>query len=94
MSTKVAGIVSTNPAYLMNSDLDSEFVAVIALQGRVPAKVVGPIGKGDMIVTAANGFVMACNSPVIGSVIGRSLVDFTATDDVPDTIIEIAVGRA
>jgi hypothetical protein len=37
---------------------------------------------------------MACNSPVIGSVIGRSLVDFTATDDVPDTIIEIAVGRA
>jgi hypothetical protein len=94
MSTSIAGIVSTDPAYLMNSNLEAEYVAIVALQGRVPAKVVGPVGKGDMLVSAPAGFVQACSSPVTGSVIGRSLEDFTATDEIPNTIIEIAVGRA
>ena len=48
---RVAGIVSTEPAHLMNSN--AEGVAV-ALRGRVPCKVEGPVSKGDLIVTSPN----------------------------------------
>jgi len=88
-STKVAGVVSTNPAYLMNSDCEGKFVAVVALQGRVPCKVVGPVSKGDMLVSAGGGFAKVEKIPAIGSVIGKSLVDFSGDNGV----IEIAVGR-
>ena len=46
---RVAGIVSTEPAHLMNSN--AEGVAV-ALRGRVPCKVEGVVNKGDLIVTS------------------------------------------
>jgi len=88
-STKVAGVVSTNPAYLMNSECEGKFVAVVALQGRVPCKVVGPVSKGDMLVSAGGGYAKAEKTPAIGSVIGKSLVDFSGENGV----IEIAVGR-
>ena len=93
MSTKVAGVVSDKPAYLMNSDLTGENTAIIALQGRVPAKVTGPVGKGDMLVTAANGHLQSCNAPIIGSVVGKSLENFVANASNPSSIIEIVVGR-
>ena len=93
MSTSVAGVISTDPAYLMNNNLEATYVAVIALQGRVPAKVVGPVGKGDMLVSAPGGYATACTSPLVGSVIGKSLENFTATEETPTAIIEIAVGR-
>jgi hypothetical protein len=88
-SNKVAGVVSKKPAYLMNSDLQGDFVVSIALQGRVPCKVKGPVSKGDMIVSAGNGYARAEKDPKIGTVIGKSLEDFT---DLEGTI-EIAVGR-
>ena len=47
--TKVAGVVSTNPAYLMN---DREDGSAVALQGRVPCRVLGPVVKGDRVVTS------------------------------------------
>ena len=46
----VAGAVSTNPAYLMN-DLEVDAVPV-ALRGKVPVLVVGPVTKGDLLVTS------------------------------------------
>jgi hypothetical protein len=46
----VAGIVTTNPAYLMNKDLENS--VAIALKGRVPCKVKGPIKKGDILVSS------------------------------------------
>ncbi|NBR26462.1 MAG: hypothetical protein EBU08_22315, partial [Micrococcales bacterium] len=46
--TRVAGIISTNPAYLMNSGCDG---LPVALQGRVPCQVKGPVCKGDLLVT-------------------------------------------
>jgi hypothetical protein len=94
MSTSVAGVVSTDPAYLMNSGLNGENVAIIALQGRVPTKVVGPVGKGDMLVTAPNGYATACSNPVVGSLIGKSLENFTATEENPTAVIEVVVGRS
>jgi hypothetical protein len=90
MSTKVAGIVSTAPGYLMNdtADKDATWIAV-ALQGRVPTRVVGPVTKGDMMVSAGNGYAMSCAAPVIGSVIGKALENFSEGQGV----IEVVVGR-
>lgn len=47
---RVAGVVSTNPAYLMNS---SQPGTAVALRGRVPVRVIGPVTKGDSLVTSA-----------------------------------------
>jgi hypothetical protein len=35
-TTRIAGIISTNPGFVMNEGLESEFVAVVALQGLSP----------------------------------------------------------
>jgi cytoskeletal protein CcmA (bactofilin family) len=47
--SRVAGVVSTEPAYLMNSMTDG---VAIALRGRVPVKVIGTVSKGDLLVTS------------------------------------------
>ena len=48
---KIAGVVSAQPAYLMNKDQKGNTVAV-ALRGRVPVNVIGPVRKGDLIVSS------------------------------------------
>ena len=88
MCRRVAGVVSTNPAYLMNSHLQGIATAV-ALQGRVPCKVLGTVRLGDMMVSAGNGFARAEADPVLGSVIGKALADFDGIEGV----IEVVVGR-
>jgi hypothetical protein len=88
-SRAVAGVVSTNPAYLMNSDLKGDNVVTLALQGRVPCKVKGPIRKGDLLVSAGDGFARSDPDPKIGAVIGKALENF----DSEEGIIEIVVGR-
>jgi hypothetical protein len=45
-----AGVVSTKPAHLMNDGLEG---VAIALSGRLPCKVIGPIKRGDLLVTSA-----------------------------------------
>lgn len=89
MSSKVAGIVSTNPAYVMNSMIEAEYPVAVALQGRVPVKVIGLISKGDMLVSAGNGFATSNSTPIMGSVLGKALEDFSGVEGV----IEVAVGR-
>jgi hypothetical protein len=73
--TRVAGIVSTNPAYMMNSEAgNDETHPYIALKGRVPCKVVGTINKGDLLVTSRYpGYAASATSPAVGSVIGKAL---------------------
>ena len=88
-STKVAGVVTTNPAYSMNAALEAEHIAEIALQGRVPCKVIGPIEKGDLMVSASNGHAIANNEARAGTIIGKALENFTGEVG----IIEVAVGR-
>jgi hypothetical protein len=87
-TTRVAGVVSTNPAYVMNSTCKGEHVVAIALQGRVPCKVRGTIRKGDMLVSGGNGFARPSQLPVMGMVIGKSLENFEG-----EGVIEVAVGR-
>jgi hypothetical protein len=93
MTTRVAGVVTTNPAYLMNVEMKGEFLVDLALQGRVPTKVVGPVGRGDMMVATIGGKVRAEANPKIGSIVGKSLEDFIATPEKPESIIEVVVGK-
>lgn len=48
---EVFGIVSTNPAYLMNSAAEGTTVPV-ALEGRVPCKVIGEVRKGQRLIAS------------------------------------------
>jgi hypothetical protein len=89
MSSRVAGVVSTNPAYLMNGSQLGENIVAVALTGRVPTKVRGPIRKGDLIVSAGEGHARAENLPQVGTVIGKALEDFNGDSGV----IEVVVGK-
>ena len=87
-TTKVAGVVSTNPAYVMNSSCEGEHIVALALQGRVPCKVRGKISKGDMLVSGGNGFARPFLFPILGTVIGKALENFEG-----EGVIEVAVSR-
>jgi len=86
---RVAGVVSTNPAYVMNIECAGDHVVTIAMTGRVPCKVRGKIQKGDMMVSAGSGYARAEFNPIYGSVIGKALEDF---DDI-EGVIEVVVGK-
>ena len=88
---KAAGVVTTNPAHLMNSALEGDHVVGLALQGRVPCKVIGKVAKGDMLVTSSiPGYAMVDNDPKLGTVLGKAVQE--KTDDARG-IVEIVVGR-
>lgn len=88
--TRVAGVVTTDPAYIMNAEIEGTKVA-IALQGRVPCKVVGRVKKGDMLTTSSKpGIAVKALTPTLGAIIGKALQD---KDDGEVGVIEVAVGR-
>ena len=92
-NTQIAGIVSTQPAYLMNSTLNGEHTAEVALTGRVPCKVVGTIHKGDRLVASelagvAGPLDTAQYQP--GCIIGKALEEWNSGEI---GTIEVAVGR-
>jgi hypothetical protein len=86
----VAGVVSTNPAHLMNGQLAGANVVALALTGRVPCMVIGPVKKGDMMISAGFGYARSSANPAIGQVIGKALQDFPLESK---GIIEVVVGR-
>lgn len=93
-STDVFGIVSTAPAFKMNSEAgDDATHPYIALAGRVPVKVIGAVKKGQRLVTSGTpGVAMAADLSSIPNsfvVIGRALNDKTTTDV---GLVEVAVG--
>jgi hypothetical protein len=85
----VAGVVSTNPSYIMNAGLEAEHVVTVALTGRVPTRVKGTVRKGDLMVSAGNGVARAEADPRVGTVIGKALENYEGTEGV----IEVVVGR-
>ena len=88
---RIAGVVSDNAAYSMNGACPG-LKNQIALQGRVPCRVVGQIKKGDLIVTSnipGVGISSGGNAKT-GTVIGKALEDYNS-DHIGT--IEVAVGR-
>ena len=88
--TRIAGVVSTNPAYLMNG---AESGIAVALQGRVPCCVLGPVSKGDRVVSSHIAGVAQALDPAQyqpGCIIGKALQAINSTDI---STIEVVVGR-
>lgn len=88
--SRVAGVISTQPAYIMNDAIDG---LSVALTGRVPCRVLGPVNKGDLLVTSKlSGTAQRCVSTryTPGCILGKSLENIM-TNEVK--MIEIAVGR-
>ena len=76
LSGKVFGVISTQPAYLMNGGAGTnETHPPIAMAGRVPVNVMGFITKGDRLVSAGNGVARSANldETTAFNVIGRAL---------------------
>ena len=73
----VAGVISTNPAIKLNADAgNSQTHPYVALRGRVPCNFIGPVSKGDLIVTADNepGFAQSVGKNDTGrSVFAKSI---------------------
>jgi len=87
-TTKVIGVVSTAPAYLMNSDLEEG--TPVALKGRVPCYVVGKVNKGDLLTTShLPGIAIVTHTWIGGAIIGKAI---ESSDNPEVKIIEIAVG--
>lgn len=92
-STDIAGVVSTDPAYIMNSGLNSGHVATVALLGRVPCRVVGMVRKGQCVVASDQPGTACALDPgqyQPGCIIGKALEDYNS--DLPGTI-EVVAGR-
>jgi hypothetical protein len=89
--SRVAGVVSNTAAFAMYEGCPG-LKNLVALQGRVPCKVVGKIKKGEMLVTSKiPGVAVAAGADVkVGTVVGKALVDY---DNDHIGTIEIAVGR-
>jgi hypothetical protein len=88
--TKLAGVISTNPAFVMNDGAEGQ---PIALQGRVPCSVVGNIVKGDLITTSDVPGVatrLDSNHWRPGTVLGKALENYNSTEP---GVIEVVVGR-
>ena len=78
LSDQVFGVISTNPAFMMNGGAgEDDTHPAVAMTGRVPVKVVGRVRKGDRLVSAGNGIARAALPGEITAfnVIGRSLVN-------------------
>jgi hypothetical protein len=87
---RIAGIVSTNPAYLMNGAVPG---IPVALQGRVPCQVLGPVAKGDRLVASQHpGIAQRLNKDLYepGCIIGKAL---QAIETTTISTIEVVVGR-
>lgn len=82
---RALGVVSTNPAYMMNKDLEGGIY--VALKGRVPCKVIGSVRKGQRLIASNNGCAVA-GVPHANDVFAIAL---ESSDDTGVKVIEVAV---
>ena len=89
--TRLAGVVSTNPAHLLNSNLTGT-VSAVALVGRIPCKIIGQIKKGDMLTTSSiPGYATKMIEFIPGAFIGKALHNKETSGE---GIVEISLNRA
>ena len=84
LSEDVFGVISTKAAFLMNGQAGSDAThPPVAVQGRVPVRVVGLVRKGDRLVSAGNGIARSARRDEITAfnVIGRALANKTSTGE-------------
>ena len=83
-SPAIAGVVSTDPAYLMNAGLEGDNVVTVALKGRVPVKVTGPVRKGDVLIASSTpGHAKA--APFHGYHAGASAIGIAISENLTST---------
>lgn len=87
-TTAVAGVVSTDPAQVMNGALSGHHVVALALKGRVPCNVIGPVNQGDLLISAGFGYARTNNSAGAGQIVGRAVTGYAGTGK---AVIEIAI---
>ena len=74
-SDVVIGVVSENPAYLMNATSEGQ---ALALKGRVPVRVTGTVSKGQVVYADSNG---TGSTRISDSLVGVALEDSTSTGE-------------
>jgi hypothetical protein len=87
--TEVFGVISTNPAYLMNKDAEG---LPVAMTGRCPVKVIGKVKKGDRLISSdipGVAWALADEAYDPRSIIGRALQD---KEDGDAGVIEAVIG--
>jgi hypothetical protein len=93
LSEDVFGVISTRAAYLMNGAAgDDVSHPPVAVNGRVPVRVIGKVKKGDRLVAAGNGLARAGAKNEISAfnVIGRSLEDkFDTAEGTIEAIVKL-----
>jgi len=72
--TSVAGVVSTEPGFLLN---EGGTGVKLAMTGKVPCKVQGIVNAGDLLVSAGNGKAKSATNPSVGTVIGKAIENHT-----------------
>ena len=73
--TSVAGVVSTEPGFLLN---EGGTGVKLAMTGKVPCKVQGIVNAGDLLVSAGNGKAKSATNPSVGTVIGKAIENHTS----------------
>jgi hypothetical protein len=84
LSEAVFGVISTAAGFLMNSIAGTDAThPPIAVNGRVPVRVIGTCKKGDRLVSAGNGLARAAkrNELTAFNVIGRAIKDKTTSEE-------------
>ena len=92
-STRIAGVVSTDPAFIMNSGAAGDHVVTVALLGRVPCRVAGRVRRGDLLcssIIVGHAVSLPADQYKPGAVIGKALEDH---DQDGTGRIEVLVGR-
>ena len=78
-SNHCIGVVSTDPAYMMNSEADGQY---IGLKGRLPVRVKGAVSKGDVVYAMADG---VCTTIATTALVGIALV---SNDSIEEKLVE------
>jgi len=84
LSDQVFGVISQDPAYLMNNGAGSDAThPPVALQGRILVRVVGAVSKGDRLVSAGNGVARAAKQGEASTytVLGRAIENKVGEDE-------------
>jgi len=93
LTEDVFGVISTRAAYLMNGSAgDDTTHPAVAVQGRVPVRVIGQVRKGDRLVSAGNGLARAATRSEITAfnVIGRALENkYTSDEGTIEAIVKL-----